>query len=445
MRIDKSIKEAFDREKDGAIRVSSIRPEGFSLRVTLACEEGSLDIKLYPAGEALSNCASNDNFDIVFLTRDGSDMDEATRRALGKAIDIIMGLDVDVGLNDWEETLGEESDGRFLCGPAAEIKVTRRCNQRCLFCKSSSRLENYAKPAHMPDILERLARKVDFLTLSGGETCLDPWLEKHIEQARRAGFKKVEVQTNGLLMQDRDYVRRLLSAGMTNALVSLHSHNEDVSDSITRCKGGFRATLKGIETLLREGAGVTLCHVICSLNYRDVPGYVGFIDRRFPHSSMCIVFTLAIPTYRVRSRPQLMPRLSDLAPPLKQGLLMCLPSRDAFERSTLSMAVDQAKALTKMLFMTGGGLLSGILRAGGRALPGNRLRARVISHCGIPLCMLEGCEDYHDESEPAGSFPADYDLFHPPACASCKWRRNCSGIWRSYADLYGAREVRPIP
>ncbi|MFH1436745.1 MAG: radical SAM protein, partial [Pseudomonadota bacterium] len=317
-------------------------------------------------------------------------------------------------------------------------------NQHCLFCKSSSRLENYAKPAQVADILERLARKVDFLTLSGGETCLDPWLEKHIEQARRAGFRRVEVQTNGLLMQDRDYVRRLLSAGMTNALVSLHSRSEDVSDSITRCKGGYRATLKGIETLLRERASVTLCHVICSLNYRDVPGYVRFIDRRFPRSSMCMVFTLAIPTFRVRSMPRLMPRLSDLAPPLKQGLLMCLPSNDAFKRSSLSLAMDKAETMAKRVFSAGGGLLAGILRAGTGALSGGRLRARVISHCGIPLCVLEGCEDYHNESAPAGSFPADHDLFHPPACASCKWRRNCSGIWRSYADLHGIEEVRPI-
>ena len=444
MRIDQRIKEVFAGEKDGAIRVSGIRPEGFSLRVSLAFEGGSLDIKLYPAGEARSTCASNRNFDVVFLTRSDSDVDEATRRALEKAIDIIMGLNVDIGIDDWEETLGEESDSRFICGPAVEIKVTRRCNQRCIFCKSSSRLENYAKPAQMPDILERLARKADFLTLSGGETCLDPWLEKHIEQARRAGFRKVEVQTNGLLMQDRDYVRGLLSAGMTNALVSLHSHSEDVSDSITRCRGGFQGTLKGIETLLREGAGVTLCHVICSLNYRDVPGYVGFIDRRFPRSAMCLVFTLAIPTYRVRSRPRLMPGLSDLAPPLKQGLLMCLASNDAFERSALSRALDKAEAVTKRFFTAGGGL-PGILRAGTTALSGGRLRARVISHCGIPLCMLEGCENYHDESAPAGSFPAGYDLFHPPACAPCKWRSNCSGIWRSYADVHGIEEVHPIP
>ncbi|MFH1438419.1 MAG: hypothetical protein ABIJ56_22105, partial [Pseudomonadota bacterium] len=131
MKIDQHIKEAFAGEKNGDVRVSGIRAEGFSLRLSLACDAVSLDIKLYPAGEARSTCASNRNFDIVFLTRSDSDVDEATRRVLEKAIDVIMGLDLTIGLHDWEETIGEESDSRFLCGPAVEIKVTRRCNQHC--------------------------------------------------------------------------------------------------------------------------------------------------------------------------------------------------------------------------------------------------------------------------------------------------------------------------
>lgn len=444
MRIDRYIENAFGENHDIPFGVKTIRPDGLSLLVLFESKDGAeLEVKLYPAGEAPSACASNKYFDVVYLSRSGNEMEEDKRRMIERVVDTILRLEPGIGYSDWEETLGEQADSRFLCGPAVEIKLTRRCNQKCIFCKSSAKLENYATALQMPELLARLAKKSDFITFSGGETCLDPLLEKHIDTARQSGFKSIEVQTNGMLMQDGAYVRRLIKAGMSNVLVSLHSHMNDISDAITCKSGGFRATLKGIETLLRENVHVSLCHVICSLNYRHIPDYVSFIKTTFPVASMTIVNTLAIPTYRVRYNPKLMPRLSDIAPFLQEGLSMCLPSKNQDGISLIEDIVGRVEAVVSRSNLIGPPVRK-MLRKGEKLLSGSSLHARVISHCGLPLCFLKGYEQYHDEYTMSGSFPADFELFHPDACGSCRWKKNCSGIWRLYASTYGESEIKPV-
>jgi pyruvate-formate lyase-activating enzyme len=444
MRIDHTITKAFDGRPGSRYRVRSARPEGLSLRLTFAGDGGTeIDLKIYPAGEAASTCASNRNFDIVYQSQGSDAMDDEKRRMLESVVETLLGLEENIAYGDWEETLGEEADSRFLCGPAVEIKITRRCNQSCIFCKSSSKLENYAMPFEMPNLLRRLVKKSDFLTLSGGETCLDPFLESHLAEARKAGFRSIEVQTNGMLMQDRPTVRRLAAAGMTNALVSLHSHDPEISDAITRCRGGYEATVAGIRSLLAEDAQVSLCHVICSLNVRHIPDYVRFVRKSFPGSALSIVFTLAIPTYRVRGNPGLMPRLSELAPFLKSGLSMCSPARDSESAGLLERVIWKVESIAGA-FPTTASPAHKLLRRARALVLGGSLQARVISHCGIPMCIIRGYETYHDEYSAAGSFPADIDLFHPDSCAGCRWRGNCSGIWRLYAAHYGVDEISPL-
>jgi len=443
MRIDRLIQEAFSANPAIPYTVRGVRAEGLSLRVTFESDAGNrLDLKIYPAGEAPTTCASTDHLDILFPTQGREALDDETRRDVEGVLDALAKLDLRPGYDDWQETLGPEADARFICGPSVEIKLTRRCNQQCIFCKSSARLENYATASEMPALLQRLARRADFVTFSGGETCLDPLLERHIDSARRAGFKGIEVQTNGMLLKDRQYVRRLSRAGMTNVLVSLHSHLPEVSDAITNLPGGFRETLKGIETLLGEHVRVVaLCHVLCSLNYRHFPDFIRFLLDEFPGSGMTIVTSLAIPTHRVRHHPNLMPRLTDLAPPLVEGLALCQPPREPDMRDTLFDVIEHAAGAVGMMKRP----LNRLLSAGKRTLGVRPLQARVIAHCGLPLCFLKEHENYHDESRSRGLLPAGSDLYHPEACGPCRWLDKCSGIWRLYASRYGEEEIRPVP
>jgi len=441
LRIDDYIKEALTRSTKLRCHLASIRPEGFSLRLKFLYNENEeVEIKLFPPGEVAEKCASNQNFDIVYPSvSDSNSIKEDKRRVLEEIIQEILAIKESFTLKDWEETIGEEGDQRFLCGHAVEIKITRKCNQECIFCKTSTKVENYVSPSGMLSVLKRLSRKSDFLTLSGGETCLEPALPEIIMQARKAGFSKIEVQTNGVLVRDRHWVRRLVSAGMTNALVSLHSHLPEVSDSITKRHGDFFRTLDGIKVLLEEGVNVSICHVICNLNVEGLEDFVRFVSRTFSGYFISLVFTLAIPTYRVREHPEIMPGLAVIAPNLKSALSLCKPAR---RNSTI---IDNFKLISnlKKPIWTNFSARRFLNRVRSRLI-GGQVQGRVISHCGIPLCVLQGYEVYHDDFWGSNFFPADYELFHPPQCSLCKWRKNCSGIWRVYSNTYGVNEIKPV-
>jgi pyruvate-formate lyase-activating enzyme len=447
MKIDGTIRRAFGRGAGRGVTVSSVKADGLSLRVTFSGQAGRrLDLMLCPSGLFPSTDLATPDFDILLPPGSGGAEGRADRRMLETVLGVLRRLSdrlprrLDFG--DWMETLGDEVERPFLCGPTVEIKLTRRCNQACVFCKTPREANNFASPDMVPHLLRRLSSRADSVTLSGGEPCLEPSLEDHIREAREAGFSLIEVQTNGVLMEDEAYVQRLRRAGMTNVLVSFHSHLPEISDAITRSPGGHGSTLRCLDRLMRTDLYVTVCHVLCSLNYRHVPAYVEFLKNRFSYRLNSLLFSLAIPTYRVRQDPGLMPRLTDLVRPLKQGLDMCHPRGVPVRLPRIADSIDRAESLVPRGPLSGP--LHGTLNFARRMLAKGPLRASVISHCGIPLCLMEGYEHFHDDYWDEGTWDEVHDLYRPGACRGCRWESRCAGIWRLYAERYGEDEVRPV-
>jgi len=447
MRIDRTLRRAFRRGARHGLTIEAVKADGMALRASFRGPSGRrLDLMLCPSGLFPSSDLSTPDFDIQRPPGGRAGPTGSDRAMLDSVLAVLRRLSDrlprPLAFGDWMETLGDEVERPFLCGPAVEIKLTRRCNQECIFCKTSREANNFASPDMVPHLLRRLASKAESVTLSGGEPCLDPGLESHIRAAREAGFSLIEVQTNGMLMEDRAYVDRLRRAGMTNVLVSFHSHIPGVSDAITRCPGGHASTLRCLDRLMRTDLYVTICHVLCSLNVRHVPDYVEFLKRRFSYRLNSLLFTLAIPTYRVRQDPGLMPRLSDLAGFLKQGLDMCHPRRVPVRLPRIADAIDRAEELVPPGIASG--LLHGAAGAARRMLTQGPIRASVIARCGIPLCLMEGYEHFHDDYWAEGSWAEVHDLYRPRACGGCRWESRCAGIWRLYAERYGEDEIRPV-
>jgi len=329
----------------------------------------------------------------------------------------------------------------------AEVKLTARCDQRCVFCKSPEDAGNRVSVGEALGLLPRLAERSRLLTLSGGEATLVTELPAVVSCARAAGFRRVELQTNGMALADPPRMAELTEAGLTNVLVSLHADGPDLSDELTGTPGGFGRTLTGIDRALEAGIQVSICHVICDGNVVRLDAFADFIRDRFRGHALQVVFTAAIPTYRVRREPGLMPDLEVAGPALQAALARFAPARAPWT--------------------TRPGPLGRVLTTGRRALeergPRGRAwvrrlrhlttpperwrrghRARVIAHCGLPVCVLGERAVYHDEwwwTQPA---PATAELAHPAACDPCIRRSRCSGLWRVYLERFGDGAVVPL-
>jgi len=132
------------------------------------------------------------------------------------------------------------------------INLTYRCNNRCVVCAVGDRrkcdMDTGVCLELLGDYYGRGARAVD---LDGGEPTMHPDFFTIIEAARKTGYEKITVTTNGRrLSSSREFVSRIMVSGITGLLISLYSHDRQRHDEITQVAGSFDQTVSGILNVL---------------------------------------------------------------------------------------------------------------------------------------------------------------------------------------------------
>ncbi|RLE48666.1 MAG: radical SAM protein [Candidatus Methanomethylicota archaeon] len=103
----------------------------------------------------------------------------------------------------------------------AIIDVTNRCNMRCPICFAYTGMPVYEPSLEqIKEMLYNLRANKPLpapaLQLSGGEPTLRDDLPEIVRLAKEAGFKHVEVNTNGIrIAKDINYFKKLIDAGMS--------------------------------------------------------------------------------------------------------------------------------------------------------------------------------------------------------------------------------------
>lgn len=116
------------------------------------------------------------------------------------------------------------------------IDVTNRCNMACPVCFAHAGILNYVYEPSYSQILDMIKLLRDnkpwacnALQFSGGEPTLRNDLPELVAEAKKAGIKHVEVNTNGLrLAEDTDYFKRLLDAGVSTLYLQFDGLNEEI-------------------------------------------------------------------------------------------------------------------------------------------------------------------------------------------------------------------------
>ncbi len=155
------------------------------------------------------------------------------------------------------------------------INVTNRCNLRCTHCfigESSNRpsqLDTSAIERFIQDGKEYIA---ELLTISilGGEPLLEK--EKTLEIASIGKHIDVEtvVSTNGLLI-DNEFAKQARELNLV-VQVSLEGSTPALNDMI-RGKGSFERAVKGVRTLVENGAYSIICMVMRKDNLDDMESF----------------------------------------------------------------------------------------------------------------------------------------------------------------------------
>lgn len=168
-------------------------------------------------------------------------------------------------------------DARFAASHGPEkliMNVTYVCNNHCTFCAVGTRTQVDGHPTRQREHLMRYRRRgVTMVDFDGGEPTLDPELLSLVRFARRIGYTRINVTTNGRLCVYPEFARKLVRSGLTTLLFSVHGANArthaqqvGVAEAFEQTLGGIRNCVAARPPDVELGVNITLT----KSNYREL-------------------------------------------------------------------------------------------------------------------------------------------------------------------------------
>jgi len=116
------------------------------------------------------------------------------------------------------------------------------------------------------------------LILSGAEVTTFDNLDKFVQYAHSLGyFKKIQIQTNGRRLSDREYLKHLIDCGVNEFFVSIHGL-EEIHDATTCRPGSFKELLAGLMNLAEHDVNVISNTVLTKRNVDEIPRLVDLLS-----------------------------------------------------------------------------------------------------------------------------------------------------------------------
>ena len=156
------------------------------------------------------------------------------------------------------------------------VRLCTACNNHCCFCLDRQTLDGRLRPRDQLDAELQAGRDAGAtrLILSGGEPTLHPELPALIRQARRLGYRWVQIITNGRRLAYPAFFQTLLDAGLDEVTFSIHGSSSRVHDTMVGVPGAFEQTFAGLRRALAARLVVSVDVVLTRRNLADAPTLV---------------------------------------------------------------------------------------------------------------------------------------------------------------------------
>ncbi len=296
------------------------------------------------------------------------------------------------------------------------IIIGYQCNNHCKFCIDANKRELVNKSTQQikQEMVGARKRGTTYIELIGGETTIRPDALELVGFAKQLGFKTINMATNGRMFSYPEYTQKMIKAGLTDIIFSIHGHNSKLHDSLTQSKGSFEQLKKGLANFKKLGFNkIGSNTTIVKQNYKYLPQIGQFIfDQGIRNSE----FIFVDPSYGAAydNFNQLVPKISQMAPYVKK-----------------------------------------CLEIGKR----NKLPHWAIRY--VPLCYFQDYLNQVSELQEVKTFETehlapDFENFSveesrkivgrekPEKCKECKLFNQCEGIWKEYLKHYGDKELKPV-
>jgi MoaA/NifB/PqqE/SkfB family radical SAM enzyme len=290
------------------------------------------------------------------------------------------------------------------------------CNNNCRFCINSNKRKLPEKTTDevIKEIYLAKKKKTDIIEIIGGESTIRPDYTQLVSVAKKIGIKEILSATNGRIFSNLSAAKKIIDAGITGLIFSLHGHNAKTHDDLTQSPGSFNELIKGIENLKKIGfRRINGNTTIVKSNMKFLP-VIAEIYAKYKIRNVEYIFV--DPTYGGAhdNFEELVPKISEASVFMKRAIDI-----------GLEHGYDQWKARY------------------------------------VPLCYFEGYEKHISEINERILFSTEHwapDFKNTDAlasrqlvsrkktmrCKGCSFYNACEGIWVEYIKHYGDSELRPV-
>jgi MoaA/NifB/PqqE/SkfB family radical SAM enzyme len=295
------------------------------------------------------------------------------------------------------------------------VRVTSRCNQRCVFCNVRGGEEFDLPPeAARAAVAAAAAEAGTVVHLTGGEPTLRRDLFDLAWRARGREGRAVFLQTNALRLAQAGYAARLRAAGVSDVIVSYHAADAALAESLTATPGTFALTRQGLAAAQAAGLGLWPNLVVCRANLGAGPAVVRALGRDALAPRGLIVSVVQPHGLARQAGPAVVPRLRDSARAVRRTIR-------AAERAGMRYHLSTCE--NPLCF---------VLRVVGERADAGEVRAYVRRRVAANGCL--GCPLLGDMAK---------DKVKPGRCADCALETVCFGVWRAQIEIHGDDEVEP--
>lgn len=293
------------------------------------------------------------------------------------------------------------------------IFTSYECNNHCRFCidADKKKIAGRATTEIIAEMREARASGATYLELIGGEVTIRKDATDLISTARDLGFTTISLTTNGRMLSYPDYATKIVAAGLTDVVFSIHGFDSASHDYFTRVPGSFdqlTQAIKNLQELNFQNIGSNT--TIVKQNYRDLEKIGKFI--------------------------------------LSQGI-----------RNAEFIFVDCNEGAAKHDFVELVPTITEIISYVKKCLDLGREVGVPHWHVRyLPLCHLADYLEQISELDEVRKFQTEHrapDFFNPQAelgrasvgrvkaeqCENCKLNNICEGVWREYAEKLGTDEL----
>ena len=330
-----------------------------------------------------------------------------------------------------EPDIGARIEGRR---ERVHILTGAVCNNNCIFCMEEDRDARYVTNSATTDETVRAilgkSRGAEEVCFTSGEPTTRPELADFVTWAKMLGYRRISVMTNGRRLSHLAYAAALAKAGMNRFYISIHGHTKKLHEGLTRTPDSFEQTVAGLDSIAKlKRFGVEL-HTSTVVTERNLPHMTEIYRFLRSHGVDQVVFNVMQANGRANTFfEQIFPKYTEIAAHFRTFLA------EVGEPRPMAFLVD------------------------------------------IPLCTTEGIPDFnrgyvekyrHFDIEEKAALPEatkderkqsgrgkglvlvtrsdldDAERDKRPECATCKYDRQCEGVWKNYTRRYGWDELTPV-